>query len=91
MSKDVLTHVQERGEFVMLEDGYMYYGPKYDAHQHPDGSWSGGGGVLAAHELRAIADELDKRNAAWDAIVQSDTAIGELTPDYVLKQSREQK
>lgn len=34
-------------------DGYVKYWPKQ-------------GGFLEAHHLRAIADELDRRNKAWD-------------------------
>lgn len=35
-----------------------------------------GSGFLEAHQLREIADHLDHINAAWDAKVQSDPAIG---------------
>lgn len=72
------THVrvaQERNEFVTLEDGYVYWWPTLQAVQHPGGGTTGGGGALSAHELRAIADELDRRNAAWDAQIQNDPQI----------------
>ncbi len=49
----IIQVADERGEFVYLEDGFLYYEPK-------------GAGVLTAHELRTIADELDRRNKDWD-------------------------
>jgi hypothetical protein len=52
--KDTISIVDERDEFIThWEDGYVYYAPH------------GGrvGMVLTAYALRAIADELDKRNA----------------------------
>lgn len=52
----VVRMASERGEFAELEDGYVHYFP-------------GKGGALAAWELRALADELDRRNATWDAVV----------------------
>jgi hypothetical protein len=64
--------VSERGEFATLEDGYVYFWPHMAAVRHADGSYTGGGGAIAAHELRAIADELDRRNAKWDAEVRAD-------------------
>ena len=50
---DIIKKVDERGEFVYLEDGFLYYAPE-------------GKGCISAHELRIIADELDKRNKAWE-------------------------
>lgn len=43
---------QERGEFGCLEDGFVYYFPSK-------------GGAIAAHQLRWLADELDRRNEEW--------------------------
>lgn len=48
----IIQLADERGEFVYLEDGFLYYEPK-------------GFGVISAHNLRELADELDKRNAKW--------------------------
>lgn len=45
----------ERRDFVHDVDGYVYYLP------------NGANGHLSAWMLRALADELDKRNAPWDA------------------------
>ena len=48
-----------RNELVILPDGYVHY-------------WSDGSphGALSAWQLRTIADELDRRNRAWDARVR---------------------
>ena len=51
--KDIIKKIDKRGEFVYLEDGFLYYAPE-------------GKGCISAHELRTIADELDKRNKAWE-------------------------
>ncbi len=48
--KRVIDLVESRGEFLKLEDGFLYFDPR-------------GSGALAAHHLRWIADELDRRNA----------------------------
>lgn len=50
---DIIKMIDKRGEFVYLEDGFLYYAPE-------------GKGCISAHELRTIADELDKRNKAWE-------------------------
>lgn len=49
----IIELADERGEFVYLEDGFLYYEPK-------------GAGVISAHDLRQLADELDKRNKKWE-------------------------
>lgn len=51
----VFTLMDQRREFVTDVDGYVYYWPDGSKHGH-----------LAAHHLRAIADELDRRNKPWD-------------------------
>lgn len=48
----IIQIADERGEFVYLEDGFLYYEPK-------------GAGVISSHDLRQLADELDKRNKKW--------------------------
>lgn len=53
----LLKMCDERKEIAPLEDGYLYY-------------WPTVGGAIAAWELRAIADELDRQNAGWDREVQ---------------------
>lgn len=58
----VLQLVRERGEFYQEVDGDWVYAPKFDAVQHPDGAWTGGGGFWTAYQLRVIADELDRLN-----------------------------
>lgn len=46
---------EKMNEFVTLDDGFVYYWP-------PTGC-----GALSAYQLREIADELDRRNAPWQA------------------------
>jgi hypothetical protein len=47
---------EKMNEFVTLDDGFVYYWPSGFA-----------GGALSAYQLREIADELDRRNEAWQA------------------------
>lgn len=58
----LINIVEERGEFGPLEDGYVYYFPLAD------------GGALSAWQLRAIAAELDRRNAGWDGFIKTELA-----------------
>jgi hypothetical protein len=55
----LIASCTERNELVILPDGYVHY-------------WSDGSphGALSAWHLRAIADELDRRNRVWDARVR---------------------
>jgi hypothetical protein len=53
--KDFIKFVKD--EFITDVDGFVYYWPK------------GSSGHYAAWMLRAIADELDQRNAAWQEII----------------------
>jgi len=56
--KEIILSISEkRGDYVTLEDGYVYFWPK-------------GNGAMAAWHLRALADEIDRRNEDWDKIVQ---------------------
>lgn len=50
-------------DFVTDVDGYVYW-------------WPTGGGHWASYALRIVADELDRRNAPWDEIIQNDPRIG---------------
>lgn len=52
-----MSLADERGDLVIFEDGYTYYCPT-------------GGGGLTAHNLRVIADELDRRNAPVDKFLR---------------------
>jgi hypothetical protein len=70
--ENIIQLVEERGEFVMAEDGYIVYWPTTEPVKHPSGGTTGGGGFYPSYVLRAIADELDKRNAVWDAQVRAD-------------------
>jgi hypothetical protein len=60
----VIRMADERSDFVQLEDGYVYYAP------------TSGHGALPPWALRALANEIDKRNSAWDAIIQGDHRVG---------------
>lgn len=51
----IIRITDERMDFVQDVDGYVYYSP------------NGANGHLSAWMLRALADELDQRNAPWDA------------------------
>ena len=55
--KRLIEKIEQADEFGMLDDGYQYYFPNHR-------------GALSAANLRTIADELDRRNAKWDEIVQ---------------------
>lgn len=52
----LIDRVEKKGDFVIFENGYTYYCP------------TSGGGGLTAHNLRVIADELDRRNAPVDEL-----------------------
>jgi hypothetical protein len=54
-SRRIVEIVQDRNEFVTDVDGFVYYWPSRIHSGH-----------LSAHHLRAIADELDKRNKDWE-------------------------
>lgn len=53
-----------RDEFVTLSDGYVHFWPDGSPH-----------GALTSWHLRTIADELDRRNRAWDARVRKALAL----------------
>lgn len=65
-----IATADSEGEFVTADDGYVVYWP------------NGCPGAFNAWTLRAFADELDRRNAAWDAQVQSDHAIRQKGSDH---------
>lgn len=57
----VLRISTERNEFLTGDDGYVVWWPDGSTH-----------GALVAAELRILAAELDRRNAAWDKQVQEE-------------------
>lgn len=57
-AEELIRQIDERDNFAPLEDGFIYWVP-------------GGGGVLSSWMLRAIADELDKRNEKWESEIES--------------------
>ncbi len=57
---DIIKMADERGEFVTDVDGFVYYWP------------NGCNGHFNSHILRELADELDRRNAAWEAQIARD-------------------
>lgn len=54
----LIDKIDTREEFITLDDGFIYYMPEP------------GGGALNAWALRAIADELDKRNENWNLKIE---------------------
>lgn len=62
----LLRLADERGDFVRGDDGYTYYWPTNEASR----------GCLPSWALRALADEMDKRDTTWDAIISGDHRIG---------------
>lgn len=62
----VLRMAQERGEFVTDVDGFVYWWPT----ANPTAA-----GHLSSTQLRWLADELDSRNAAWQAKIAADPAL----------------
>ncbi len=60
----MIALADERGDFIEMECGTVYYAP------------SPGHGAIPAWLMRALADELDRRNAAYEAQIQSDPCIG---------------
>lgn len=66
MNERLIRKCDENGDFVTDVDGFVKF-------------WPSKGGCLEAHDLRAIADELDKRNAAWVAQINAyfDTNAGD--------------
>ena len=56
----IIQLATERGEFVADVDGFVYYWPDGSHHGH-----------LSAHHLRWLADELDRRNAPWQAQIDA--------------------
>lgn len=55
----LIRDAENRQEFLTLEDGFVYY--------CPDPTLSG---ALPPWVLRALADELDRRNAEWAAVLE---------------------
>lgn len=65
----VLAVTEARGEFIALEDGFLYYVSRDNA------------GAIASHELRILADELDKRNAPWAERMAHDLEVASRIED----------
>lgn len=55
----IIAITDQRSEFVIFADGYTHLWPMGS----PNGAWS-------SWHLRVLADELDRRNRAWDAKVR---------------------
>lgn len=65
MSKErVIEICESRNEFVTDVDGFVYWWP--DGYQF---------GHLASHHLRWLADELDRRNAPWQAVIDAEFSV----------------
>lgn len=61
----VVKLANERGDFVRMEDGYTCYWPSNAASR----------GALPSWALRVLADELDRRDASWDSIINGDHRV----------------
>lgn len=59
LAHEVVEMARQRKEICPSDDGYNYYWP------------AGEGGAIAAEELRALADELDRLNEGWDKEVKA--------------------
>ncbi len=57
---NIINVARERGEFVTMEDGFMYYWPEACR------------GALSSAELRVIADHLDDVNRAWQNQIEEE-------------------
>lgn len=57
----IIRLAEERGEFVTDVDGFVYWWPSVNP-EHV--------GHLSAFSLRFLADELDRRNAPWEAQIE---------------------
>ena len=56
---DITARIQA-DDIITGDDGFAVYWPERWVH-----------GAFSAHDLRAIADELDRRNAPWAAEVEA--------------------
>lgn len=54
---------EERGEFVTDVDGFVYWWPSAKPEH---------AGHLSPYQLRVLADELDRRNAPWQSIIDAE-------------------
>lgn len=59
---NIVDHAIKANEIIVGEDGFYFYWPDRR------------GGYTAAN-LRELADELDRRNAAWQAVIDNDPAL----------------
>jgi hypothetical protein len=50
--KDIIKMADDLKEFVTMEDGFVYW-------------WPSSQGTISSHDLRTLADELDRRNEVW--------------------------
>ncbi len=60
-----MSLLDARKSLVTGDDGYVVFWPTSNV------------GAYTSYDLREIADELDGRNAAWDAFIQSDPRISD--------------
>ena len=64
IDRRVVESLDKRQEVITLDDGFQYF-------------WIENRGALTAHNLRAIADELDRRNSAWKEQVERELREGD--------------
>lgn len=71
----VVKNSEDRGEFLMLEDGFCYYWP------NPNNK-----GAMSSLDLRILSEELDRRNREWnDKLQKAFPAEREITWYSVLR------
>lgn len=56
--KSLIKLIEEAGDFIIGDDGFVIF-------------WPSDRGAFTAHNLREIADELDKRNKEWEEQLQA--------------------
>ena len=52
---NIVKKADELGEFITLSDGFVYWWPDRKVLC-----------AISSHELRELADELDRRSAKWE-------------------------
>jgi hypothetical protein len=66
-----IARVDARDEFALDVDGFWYYWPKRN------------GGSISTWMLRAIADELDRRNEPWQREIDAYFAEPQITTEFI--------
>ncbi len=70
LKQHIISTTEERKEFITDIDGFIYWWPEGSRRGH-----------LSSAHLRILADELDKKNEAWDRQIK----------DYFRNQEKKEK